>query len=328
MKHISILIPEGEIIQNTVISVIGTYKVFSVVNEHLQQMGKQPAFKIDLVGNSKKVNLNGGLFSMQPDKNYKDLKKTDLIIIPPAAIKQVTLKKNTIFNDWIVQQYKDGSEVASLCIGTFLFAQTGLLNGKSCSTHWKAADQFRELFPKVHLVTDKIITDEDGLYTSGGAYSFLNLLIYLVEKYCGREIAIMSAKVGQIDLDRNCQSPFSIFIGQKDHDDKPIKTAQHFIENNVTNKISVETLAARCALSKRNFERRFKKATANTPVEYIQRARMEFAKKNLERGRKNVDEVMYDVGYSDRKAFRNIFKKITGLSPLDYRKKYNKEAAI
>lgn len=325
MKHISILIPEGEIIQNTIISVIGAYKMFSVVNDYFAARGTKAAFKIELVGDSEEVKLNDGLFSIQPETNFRDVKKTDLIIIPPVALNEQSLRANQVFTPWIVQQYNNGAEVASLCIGAFVLAFTGLLDGKSCSTHWQAGDKFRSLFPNVKLTTDKVITEEQGIYTNGGAYSFLNLLLHLVEKYCGREIAIYCSKVGQIDIDRNCQSPFSIFIGQKDHIDEPVKKAQQYIENNVTETISVSELARRYGLSKRNFERRFKKATANTPIEYIQRARIEFVKKNLEAGSKNINDVMYEVGYSDRKAFRTTFKKITGMLPLEYRKRYNKD---
>ncbi|HEY4784641.1 MAG TPA: DJ-1/PfpI family protein, partial [Bacteroidales bacterium] len=190
MRHVSILIPEGEIIQNTIISVIGTCKMFSVVNRYMENFGKKPAFKVELVGNSKKADLHGGMFSVQPDINFNDVKKTDLIIIPPAGLNRETFNKNKVFERWIVEQYKCGAEVASLCTGAFLLASTGLLDGKYCSTHWLACDQFREQFPKVNLVADKLITEEDGIYTNGGAYSFLNLLLYLVEKYCGREVAI------------------------------------------------------------------------------------------------------------------------------------------
>jgi transcriptional regulator GlxA family with amidase domain len=325
MKHTSILIPEGEIVQSTIISVIGAYKMFSSANQYIEREGKKPIFKIELVGNSKQVNLYKGMFSIKPDVSFKQIKKTDLIIIPPADLTDATFKKNAVFNQWIVDQHKQGAEVASLCIGAFLLAQTGLLDGKECSTHWNAEEKFRAYFPKVNLVTNKLITDENGIYTNGGAYSFLNLLLYLVEKYYGREVAIFCSKIGEIDLERSSQSPFIIFTGQKNHTDEHIRKVQHFIENNITEKISVGSLAEKCSISKRNFERRFKKATANTPIEYIQRAKIEYAKKNLETGRKNINEVMYEIGYSDRKAFRNIFKKYTGLLPLEYRKKYNKE---
>lgn len=327
MKHISILIPEGEILQNTIISVIGAHKMFTVANRYLEHTGRHPLFKIELVGHSKKVELYEGLFSIKPDVHFKSVQRTDLIIIPPAELDQKTFRQNEIFNAWIVGQYKKGTEIASLCTGAFLLAATGLLDGKDCSTHWLAGEAFRNRFPHINLVPDKLITEEDGIYTNGGAYSFLNLLLHLVEKHCGREAAIYCSKVGEIDIERNCQSPFSIFLGQKHHDDAPVKTAQHYIENNVTQKISVEVLAEKYGLSKRNFERRFKKATANTPIEYILRAKIEYAKKNLETGRKNVNEVMTEIGYSDRRAFRNCFKRYTGMPPATYRKKYNKEGA-
>ncbi|MGH2564097.1 MAG: GlxA family transcriptional regulator, partial [Ginsengibacter sp.] len=227
MKHISILIPEGEIIQNTVISVIGAYKMFSVVNQYFVKQGKRIPFKIELVGHSKKVNLYEGMFSMQPDINFKQVKKTDLIIIPPAELNAKTIGQNSVFAPWIISQYNHGAEVASLCTGAFLLASTGLLDGRNCSTHWLAGEKFQEQFPKVNLVADKLITEEDGIYTNGGAYSFLNLLLHLVEKYCGREVAIYCSKVGQIDIERNCQSAFSIFLGQKNHTDETVRTVQH-----------------------------------------------------------------------------------------------------
>ena len=127
---------------------------------------------------------------------------------------------------------------------------------------------------------------------------------------------------------RISQSPFIMFQGQKAHADEPIKKAQEFIEHNFEEKITVDQLASMLALGLRNMERRFKKATSNTVVEYIQRVKIEAAKKNLETSTKNINEVMYDVGYSDTKAFRTVFKKITGLSPIEYKHKYNKDAAV
>ena len=230
--------------------------------------------------------------------------------------------------DWIVKQYKNGAAVASICTGAFLLAATGLLDGKTCSTHWAAADTFRQRFPEVHLQTDQLITDENGIYTNGGAYSFLNLLIYLVEKYYDRPTAIYCAKVFQIEMDRQSQSAFAIFTGQKSHGDAIVQKAQAYMENNLQEKISVEDLSSQFAVSRRNFDRRFLKATGNTPGEYAQRVRIESAKKAFESGRKTIQEVMYEVGYSDMKAFREIFRKITGLSPLEYKNRYNKEAEV
>lgn len=291
-------------------------------------MGQPPAFNIQLVGLSRETTQRNGLYVIHPELLIGDVKKTDLIIVPAmhGDIRNA-IELNKDFIPWIIRQYRAGAEVASFCIGAFFLASTGLLEGKQCATHWILANDFRKMFPSVNLVNDKIMTEEDGIYTSGGAYSFLNLLVYIIEKYAGRELAIMASKAFMIDIDRTSQSPFIIFQGQKEHSDEQILNAQEFIEKNYQEKISVDQLAVMFALGRRNLERRFKKATANTVVEYIQRVKVEAAKKGLETSRKTVNELMYEVGYSDNKAFRTVFKKFTGLSPIDYRNKYNKVAA-
>jgi transcriptional regulator GlxA family with amidase domain len=236
--------------------------------------------------------------------------------------KKEVINANKDFFPWIQFQYRNGAEVASMCVGTFILAATGLLKGKKCSTHWLGHSEFRQMFPDVNLVPDRIITDEQGIYSSGGALSFMNLVLYLIEKYAGRDIAVGCAKIFAVDISRETQSPFIIFAGDKAHDDEPIRDAQLFIENNFAKKITVEELAERTALGRRNLERRFKRATSNTVVEYIQRVKIEAAKKSLERSGENVSEVMYSVGYTDSKAFRNVFKKVTGVSPVEYRNRY------
>ncbi|HEY4324314.1 MAG TPA: helix-turn-helix domain-containing protein [Mucilaginibacter sp.] len=326
MKHISVLVPEGD---PQLVCIVGCYKAFKMVNKYLIDRGKAPMFDVQLVGNAKTLSLDGGAFSVKPDAGFDDIKKTNLIIIPAMSWNfSNVIAVNQELLPWIVNQYKQGAEVASVCTGGFLLASTGLLSGKSCSTHWAAADVFRKMFPDVNLVVEKIITDENGIYTNGGAFSFLHLLIYLIEKYCGRETAIYCSKFFEIDIDRHNQSAFTMFSGLKDHQDEEIKKAQLFIETNVEKKISIEELATRLGIGRRNFDRRFIKATYNTPVEYLQRVKIEAAKKTLETSQRTINEVMYEVGYSDLKAFREVFKRITGLSPLEYRNKYNKEAAF
>jgi len=322
MKHVSILIPKGH---TSLVNIEGTHQIFSEVNILRTAMGKAPLFTIQLVGLAKETSQRDGLFTVKPDCLVGDVKKTDLIIIPAIYDLNNAATLNKEFIPWIVQQYNGGTEVASLCIGSFFLAATGLLKGKRCATHWRMANQFRAMYPDVQLVDDKIITDDDGIYTSGGAYSYVNLLVYMIEKFAGRDIAILISKAFMIDIDRTLQSPFIIFQGQKSHEDETVKKAQEYIEKNFEDKITVDHLADVFAVGRRSLERRFKKATCNTVTEYIQRVKIEAAKKDLETGRKNVNEVMYDVGYCDVKAFRTIFKKITGLSPVEYRNKYNKE---
>lgn len=325
MKQITILaMPDSNMA-----SIDNPRRGFLAANEFLKKNGLPPIFKIQIAGNKKNVRLSNGLVTIHCDETIENIKKTDLIIIPalegniPEA-----LSRSTIVIPWIIKQYQKGAEVASLCVGAFVLAATGLLNGRSCSTHWRAANDFRKLFPDVELITEKVITDENRIYTSGGAFSSANLILYLIEKFAGREISIQCAKIFQVDLDRQTQSPFIIFQGQKDHDDDQVRKAQEFIESNFAEKISVGQLTAMVSLSRRNLERRFKRATTNTVSEYIQRVKIEAAKKVFESSGKNISEVMYDVGYSDNKAFRNVFRKITGLSPIEYKGKYNKAVYV
>lgn len=326
MKHLTIIVPNGE---NNLSSIVGAYKIFTRANEYRKETGRKELFKIQLAGVSEAVEFYNGLFTVKPHTNILSITKTNLIIIPSLNHNYTNaVKGNELLINWIEKQYKDGAEIASICTGAFLLAASGLLDGKNCSTHWAAADNFRSMFPKVKLQTDKLITDENGIYTNGGAYSFLNLIIYLIEKYYDRQTAIFCSKVFQIEIDRNNQSAFTIFTGQKLHGDDMVQQAQAYIESKPHERISVEDLSLRFAVGRRSFDRRFIKATGNTPVEYSQRVKIESAKKAFETTRKTINEVMYEVGYSDVKAFREVFRKITGISPLEYRSKYNKDAMV
>lgn len=323
MKTVTILVPKTAILG----SIEGPRQLLTGVNTYMASMNKPPLFNIELVGLDRETPLIRGMYTIRTDKVLKDVTKTDLIILPAIdGDVQKGIEENKAFIPWITQQYKAGAEVASLCVGAFILASTGLVNGKKCATHWLMANQFRKMFPDVNLVTERVVTDENGIYTSGGAYSYLTLVLYLIEKYAGRAAAVFCAKIFAIDIDRESQSPFMMFSGQKDHEDDAIKKAQAFIEGNFHQKITVDDLASRFSLSRRNLERRFKRATSNTVVEYIQRVKIEAAKMSLESTRENVNEVMYKVGYTDTKAFRTTFKKITGISPIQYRTKYNPAA--
>ncbi len=319
MKHLTILVPDGE---NNLSSIVGAYKIFSRANAFHKAI-----FQVELAGISQTVDFYGGLFTARPHKHITQIQRTDLVIIPSLNhnYERATAANGELI-DWIGRQYRQGADIASICTGAYLLAAAGLLDGKSCSTHWSAADQLKRLYPKVNVQPDQLITDEQGIYTNGGAYSFLNLILYLVEKYYGRETAIFCAKVFQIEIDRQSQSSFIVFKGQKTHNDELIKKAQAYIESRPDERISTERLAASFAIGRRNFDRRFIKATGNTPLEYAQRVKIETAKKAFETSRKTINEVMYEVGYSDLKAFREVFRNITGLSPLEYRNRYNKNA--
>jgi transcriptional regulator GlxA family with amidase domain len=321
MKNVSILIPETAVIE----AVADPHYMFKAVNQFLMASGKAPLFHVQFVGMKKEIKLENSLYTVHIEKLLKEVKKTDLIVIPAISgdIK-TALKLNKDVIPWIVEQYQRGAEVASLCIGAFLLAATGLLDGKKCSSHWNAANEFRLMFPAVEFVDGSIITEENGIYSSGGANSYWSLLLYLVEKYTDRDTAILASKFFAVDIDRDSQASFMMFKGQKEHNDPEILKAQGFIEESYQEKITVEELADKFSIGRRSFERRFKKATNNTVVEYMQRVKIEAAKRSFETSLKNINEVMLEVGYTDTKAFRTIFKKITGLTPIEYRNKYHK----
>ncbi len=322
MKHVSILVPESAVME----AVADPHYMFSAVNQFMQATGKPPLFKVELVGQTRDVSFMNGLYSVHTEKLLDEVSNTDLIVIPALfGDMQSAVLKNKGAIPWIQKHHHKGTELASLCVGAFLLASTGLLNGKKCSTHWAFYSEFQDTFPEVEIVDGSIITEENGIYSSGGAQSYWNLLLYLVEKYVDRDTAILAAKYFAIDIERDSQSAFAMFKGQKDHNDEEVKITQEFIEANYAERITVDQLADMVAISRRSFERRFKQATNNTILEYIQRVKIEAAKRSFEATRKNINEVMYDVGYTDTKAFRTVFRKITGLTPIEYRNKYHKE---
>lgn len=321
MKKVSILVLESSVMQ----AIADPQYLFSTVNRFLEAAGKAALFDVELVGLKRSVKLNNGSFTVHIDRRIQDVIKTDLVLIPALSGDLVNaIDQNKKFIPWIKEQHAKGADVASLCLGAFMLAATGLLNGKRCSTHWGFANEFSELFPGVAVEEGNIVTEEKRIYSSGGALSYWNLLLHLVEKYSSREMAILAAKYFAVDIDRSSQASFAMFKGQKNHNDDGIRLAQDFIETHLDDRISIDELSSLTLMSRRSFERRFRQVTNNSVLEYIQRVKIEAAKRQLENSRKNISEVMYEVGYSDSKAFRDLFKKLSGLTPVEYRNKYNK----
>lgn len=319
MKHITILALHDA----TITSIDSSYQILNRVNDFMRYQQRASFYTVEIAGLKKNNELNNGLYSINTDKPIDEIKKTDVVVIPLLCGDfSKALKANEKYRDWVISQYHNGAEIVSLCVGSFFLASTGLLNNRKCAIHWAAKNDFKEMFPGILVVEDSIITDECGIYTCGGGYSYLNLLLYIIEKHLGREMSILASKMFEIDIERKSQNPFMIFMGQKRHADKPVLDAQEFIENNPTGSFTVDEICLRFDVGRRTFERRFKKCTGNSVAEYVQRVKVEFAKKQLETGRKTVNEIIYEVGYNDIDAFRKVFKKHTDLSPVEYRKKY------
>ncbi|MCW3122253.1 MAG: uncharacterized protein JWQ38_1745 [Flavipsychrobacter sp.] len=284
-----------------------------------------PFFNVKLVYlKGKYVSASNG-YPLYCHNDISEIEQTDLVLIAaPEGDMDEVLAKHGAYIPWINKQYAGGADIVSMCTGAFVLAATGLLKGKSATTHWAFTDEFAKRFPDTKVKSDKIIVDEGRVCTSGGALSFSSVIIYLVEKYVGADVAIHLSKLLVTELYKDPQNSYAIFSTQKTHSDEVVLQAQQFIEKQYHTELQVDELASQFAVSGRNFIRRFKKATGNTPLHYVQRVRIESAKKMLETNSAPVQNILFDVGYEDMSTFRKLFKKYTGLSPVDYRKKYTR----
>jgi transcriptional regulator GlxA family with amidase domain len=320
MKHISILTLNDA----TVTSIDSSYQIFSRVNDFLRYQGREPFYRVEIVGITKNTTLNNGLYNINVNKTIDEITKTDVIVVPLLCGDfSSTSKKNESYVPWVQSQYHNSCEIVSLCVGSFFLASTGLLSGRKCAIHWAAKNDFQLMFPDVHVIDDGLITDEGRIYTCGGGYSYLNLILYIIEKHLGREMSILASKMFEIDIERKSQNPYVIFQGQKRHGDPSVLKSQEIIENNPTAIFTVDEICTQVGVGRRTFESKFRRCTGNSLAEYIQRVKVEFTKKQLEVGRKTVSEIGYEVGYNDIDSFRKVFKKYTDVSPVEYRRKYN-----
>ncbi len=259
---------------------------------------------------------------IQPHCSIEKIQKTDLIIIASATYIEEILQTSPELVTWIRQQYKEGAHVASICTGVFLLAETGLLDGKSATLHWGFTEMFRRRYPRVNLRQDQMFIDQGRLYCSAGVNAGMDLSLYLVEKFCGRQTALQCAKTMILDLGRKRQTPYITYLLSKDHGDLLVIEAQEWIEKHYTQSIDYDWLAGKLRMSRRSLERRFKEATGVTPLGYLQQLRVEAAKSLLEEGSETFNEITYLVGYEDISFFRKVFVRFAGLRPREYQRRF------
>jgi transcriptional regulator GlxA family with amidase domain len=259
---------------------------------------------------------------IQPHCSIEQIHQTDLIVIASATYIEQILQMNPELVPWILRHYKRGAHVASICTGVFLLAETGLLDGKSATLHWGFTQMFRKKYPQVELKQNRMFIDQGRLYCSAGVNAGMDLSLYLVEKFCGRQAAVQSAKTMVLDLGREMQTPYGCFRFSTDHGDPSVIKAQKWIENHHTQSIDYDRLAKKFRMSRRSLERRFKQATGVTPLGYLQQLRVETAKRLLEEGNQTFNEITYQVGYEDISFFRNVFVRLTGLRPKEYQHRF------
>jgi len=264
-----------------------------------------------------------GPIHIRPAAALKDVRKTDLIFIPSTGLSvEDVAARNAPVIPWLLRWHRRGTAIASVCSGVGLAAAAGLLDGRRATTHWSLAERFRQMYPGVHWMPELMVTEDGNLYCGGGVNASLDLSLYLVERFCGHEVAMQSAKAMLIEMPRAWQAGFSIVPLKTAHSDHSISVAQEWLHKNFHETFPVDAPAERAGMSLRNFVRRFKQATGDSPLIYLQKLRVAAAKRLLENGHRTMQEISDAVGYQDVAFFRKIFERHTGVSPSAYRRRF------
>jgi transcriptional regulator GlxA family with amidase domain len=282
-----------------------------------------PRFRVSTASADGRSVRCDGPIHIKPDSALADIRRTDLIFVPTTGISlDDVVERNARVVPWLKRWHKRGAAIASVCTGVGLVAATGLLDGKRATTHWGIADRFRTKYPKVKWMPELMVTQDHEFYCGGGVHAALDLSLYLVEKFCGHDIAVQSAKALLIETPRAWQAGFAIVPLKTEHNDESISSAQEWLHQNFQKNFPLETPARRVGMSPRNFVRRFKEATGDSPLIYLQKLRIAAAKRLLESDHRTVQEISDTVGYQDAAFFRNLFQRHTGVSPSAYRESF------
>ncbi len=256
------------------------------------------------------------------NKRIEECGDIDLLIVPGVMGRPDRLLEQTELVAWIKQLHQDGTVIASACSGAFLLAEAEILNKRQATTHWQLADRFRSRYPKVDLQIDRLIVDGVDYLCAAGTGAHIDLALHLIEKYGSKSLAKVCARMMLIDGTRREQAPFVKFKGSREHIDEPVLKVQQWLDRYYREKVTVRVMAKRAGLNERTFLRRFKKATGEAPLEYLQKMRIEKAKQLLTGTDQGLEEITNTVGYVDLSSFRRLFRQIVGMSPTTYRKRF------
>jgi transcriptional regulator GlxA family with amidase domain len=283
----------------------------------------QPRFRVRVASlDGRTVTTICGL-QIKPEFSVRDIRQADIVIVPASGLDvQERIARSTELLPWLRKWHTRGAYIAGICTGVAFLAESGLLDGKQATTHWAVADKACALYPKVHWRPDNFVTEDGRVLCSGGVYASLDLSLYLVEKFCGHEIALQTAKSLLVGMPRHRQSGYAVTPLSRPHSDERIKAIEDFLHSHLGEDIAIDTLAARAGMGPRNFIRRFKAATGRLPRAYVQMLRVWAAKDMLEHGATSVQQVSTTIGYEDVAFFRALFKRHTGMTPAAYRERF------
>lgn len=309
-------------------AITGALDLFALAGVTWQRMQGEPPnpfFDVQLASLGNKPIQCINQLQLSSHIAIEDVSQTDLLLIPTigGAIEPV-LANNRGLLPYIQEHYLAGADIASNCSGAFFLAESGILDKKDATTHWGYAEKFRMSYPQINLRPEKLITQDGQIYCSGGGMAWFDLALLLIERYCGHDVATNTAKAHVLDLARGNQAAYAQVRSKKYHQDEDILFCQEWLENHFAEPIKIDSLANMVNLAPRTFARRFKRATEQSPLQYLQSLRIEAAKKLLESQNKPAEQITNQVGYDDLSSFTRLFKQQTGLSPSQYRKKFKR----
>jgi transcriptional regulator GlxA family with amidase domain len=322
MTEVTILFLDGTF-SSTAVGPMEVFRHAGTLWNFLTEKRQVPRFHVTTASvDGRAVRCDGSIY-IQPDVAITAIRGTDLIFIPTTGLSiDDVVERNAPVVPWLRRWHKRGVAIASVCSGVGLVAATGLLDGKRATTHWGLAERFRTKYPKVRWMPELMVTEDRGFYCGGGVHAALDLSLYLVEKFCGHEVALQTAKALLIETPRAWQAGFAIVPLKTEHSDDGISRAQEWLHQNFHQSFPLQAPANRVGMSLRNFVRRFKQATGDSPLVYLQKLRVAAAKRLLEGDHRSMQEISDAVGYQDVAFFRGLFQRHTGVSPGEYRRKF------
>ncbi len=324
--HVSLVaIPDAIISTMTgIYDVLGSFGMLGRMDPSIPDT---PPFTIEIVAAERgSVALASGV-PVEARRAVSEVAATDIVIVPSVLLGRDgwTPGRYPEIVDWARRMHAEGALLCSACSGVFLLAETGLFDGQETTVHWGYAEAFAKVFPHVPLSPERVLVvsgEREELVTSGASMTWHDLVLYLIARHVGATAAQTVARLFALQWHRDGLAPYIVFQGRKDHGDAAIADAQAWLATHFSIASPVEEMVRRSNLAERTFKRRFTEATGFAPIDYVQRLRIEDAKRRLERTDAPADEISWKVGYEDAAFFRRLFKRVTGMTPGAYRRRF------
>jgi transcriptional regulator GlxA family with amidase domain len=304
--------------------IAGVLDILSFANGSYQARKNEDLFDVSIITENGRPANGFSKFPIQAQRSIKTKSDFDLIYIPGFVgdLDEILFQQKNLI-DWVKKQYKSGVTLAAACNGNFLLAETGALDKKKATTHWSLIKTFKQRYEKITVEPEKIVIDNGSVLSAAGVTAYFNLAILLVERYGSKDLALASAKVFLVDSGRKIQTPYQMFHVTKNHGDDEVVQVQEWLEANYSKTITLDKMTEICNLTKKTLMRRFKNVTGDSPMAYLQKLRVENAKRMLESKKVAFNEITWRVGYNDISFFHKVFKSETGLTPIEYRSKFS-----